>query len=92
MDLAGIENYTSRFGAGEWTRAKGVKKGRRKGENADSGHLKLYLGSEHYACISRLITRERLDPLLLLGTNREIIIIIIIFHYSQDFCTFILDL
>lgn len=43
------------------------------------------------ACISRLITRERLDPLLLLGTNREIIIIII-FHYSQDFCNFILDL
>lgn len=24
LDLAGIENYTSRFGAGEWTRAKGI--------------------------------------------------------------------
>lgn len=41
LDLAGIENYTSRFGAGEWTRARGVKKGRRKGETADSCPLKL---------------------------------------------------
>lgn len=24
LDLAGIENYTSRFGAGEWTRVKGI--------------------------------------------------------------------
>lgn len=45
LDLAGIENYTSRFGAGKWTRAKGIQKWRRKGENADNDHLKLYLGS-----------------------------------------------
>ena len=25
LDLAGIENYTSRFGAGEWTGARGVE-------------------------------------------------------------------
>lgn len=45
LDLAGIENYTSRFGAGEWTRVKGLKKGRRKGENLESGRLMVYLGS-----------------------------------------------
>lgn len=33
------------------------------------------------AYISTLMTQERLDPLLLLGTNKEIIIIIIIIHY-----------
>lgn len=27
LDLAGIENYTSRFGAGEWTGARGVEGG-----------------------------------------------------------------
>lgn len=27
LDLAGIENYTSRFGAGEWTGARGVEAG-----------------------------------------------------------------
>lgn len=27
LDLAGIENYTSRFGAGEWTRARGLNRG-----------------------------------------------------------------
>lgn len=32
LDLAGIENYTSRFGAGGWTRARGVKGANWKGK------------------------------------------------------------
>lgn len=30
LDLAGIENYTSRFGAGEWTEAKALEGGAHK--------------------------------------------------------------
>lgn len=44
LDLAGIENYTSRFGAGEWTGARG-KEGERGGRNADRGPLKLHPGA-----------------------------------------------
>lgn len=44
LDLAGIENYTSLFGTGEWIRARG-KEGDRVNGTTDRGPLKLRPGA-----------------------------------------------
>ena len=96
LDLAGIENYTSRFGAGEWSRAMVELPAYCApiflASNVINLTLHLLLPGIllEMACISILMTKVHIHCLLLLGTNKKIIIIII--HYETFELSYLLKL